>query len=410
MKKIKLLAWLLSLLLVGCGNDISPPIINSGALQNPLDYKESSGGVPMQQGIILDSEYCYTYIKGISGEFSTAFSSLVTQDEYEQFSQQFAGKNPQGTRNLADFNLITFIRDMNISKQTFVKANSEQRQKAEKNGWSYQGTFTQLEVEVLFSDDSARINKTFVNPNAILFNGEIYTLEWFANNDAEEYRLVGFDVDELREKCDEWLNDGIDVPREPVSMVIANIDILTKKNKDGINFDSDNYAFSAPLIWDYYNIPSKFIELVDDKAEFDEWANKFKAVNFEGFFDEEEYNILSFINRFSITQDRFEMVNDEYTNNGVLLFNDEQVDVLYSGDSALINQYFVNPLALLHRGIIYTPEWFFLNDATAYKAAALPPDVLQNKCIQWEKENTFAEYPSGIDEIRGKIAKLEVIK
>lgn len=358
----------------------------------------------------VDTQYRYKYIKGISGEFASQFSNLVSDAKFNEWVDQFEGMNPQGTRDIVELNLISFIREFNISKQAFTKANNSLREQAQKNGWESRA-FTQKEVEVLYSNETALINKTFVNPDALLYNGEIYTLEWFAENSVSDYIAVGFPPDLLFEKCEVWQSSTeFSIQKEGIQLVVANVNAYEQELESKALIQAEDFLYSAQYCWDFYNIPAEFSALVPDQNDFTQWSNQFKAVNFDGDISADEYTILNFIRYFNIDKESFVDVNTQLRDKGTNLFNDTQIEALFTGDETAINSGLMNPQAILYNNIIYPPKWFADNDARAYKQEQIPLELLQQKCVDWEKDNIFAKQKDGIKGIKEKIAQLEVMK
>ena len=65
---------------------------------------------------------------------------------------------------------MDFIREFNISKETFTQANFTIPEYA---------PFTQEEIDIIYSFDLTRINAHFGNPDAVILGENIYPLVWF---------------------------------------------------------------------------------------------------------------------------------------------------------------------------------------------------------------------------------------
>lgn len=98
---------------------------------------------------------------------------LVGNEKGDEWLSQFESHTPDG-RDILECNILNFINEMNISKDDFIKADVVP-------------CYSNEEVEALFSGDQKLINKTFINPGALLHNDEIYTSGWLATHDIFDY-------------------------------------------------------------------------------------------------------------------------------------------------------------------------------------------------------------------------------
>ena len=404
--KIVCLIFAVATILSGCNDFNDNTKNNSDMLKNPLDIELTSPPID-EDNSSVDLKYQYRYIDTISDEIPKEFQEIVGENKYALWVQEFAGKDPQGTRTIEDYNLISFIIDFNISKQQFMEANN----KIKSNPNNSEKGFTQQEIEILYSNETALINKTFVNDEAILYGNEIYTLSWFASNSVDEYKRVGFPVELLKEKCNQWgESTEFSVYTSGVQLVFDNILVYEQQLESAHIVEAEDFLFTAEYCWDFYNIPEDFAKLVPDENAFEEWSNNFKAINFNGQYEAKEYTILNFIESFYISKEDFIEINNQYYQKGSFLFNNLEIDALFSGDMDEINRMFINQQSIIWNGIIYTPEWFAENDAKAYRDTGIPVDILRNKYIQWENDKTFINHKDGINGINDKITTLEVLK
>ena len=73
---------------------------------------------------------------------------------------------------------LDFIREFNISKEAFTQANFSVPEYP---------TFTQEEIDIIYSFDLTRINAHFGNPDAVILGENIYPMVWFEKNPVEEW-------------------------------------------------------------------------------------------------------------------------------------------------------------------------------------------------------------------------------
>ena len=108
-----------------------------------------------------------------------------------------AGFNDIGGGDPEKLNIIAFIKDFNIPKEDFKKANLV-------IGEEYK-VFSDKQIEALYSDDKnflARMHIFFFNDTATT---EIYTPMWLADHSMEKIRAVGITDEMLWLKYAEWI-------------------------------------------------------------------------------------------------------------------------------------------------------------------------------------------------------------
>lgn len=122
------------------------------------------------------------------------FAKLVSEKEFDQWLNQFQHVNPSAKRDPREHNILNFIKEFNIPKEDFIKANTVSPDNI---------LYTQEEIEILYSNDMAAINLAFMNPDAIYSNGEIYTPEWLDNHSAKDYAKAGISENDLKRVVDQ---------------------------------------------------------------------------------------------------------------------------------------------------------------------------------------------------------------
>lgn len=67
-----------------------------------------------------------------------------------------------------------------------------------KSWWDAKTDFYTKEViDAVYSDDVKAINKAFVNPYAMYYDGEIYTMQWFEEHSAADFESEGIPLQEI---------------------------------------------------------------------------------------------------------------------------------------------------------------------------------------------------------------------
>ena len=137
---------------------------------NPTDSSEEGyGGGP--------SSYMSLYLPEFT--ISGIFSDLVDHDDYVAWSNKANSQwQADDEVNHPPRTPVDFIREFNISKETFTQANFTIPEYA---------PFTQEEIDIIYSFDLTRINAHFGNPDAVILGENIYPLVWFEKNPVEEW-------------------------------------------------------------------------------------------------------------------------------------------------------------------------------------------------------------------------------
>ena len=137
---------------------------------NPTDSSEEGyGGGPSSYMSLYKPEY----------DTPGRFTDLADHDDF------VAWNNKANSQWRADDEVnhpprtpVDFIREFNISKETFTPANFTIPEYA---------PFTQEEIDIIYSFDLTRINAHFGNPDAVILGEDIYPLVWFEKNPVEEW-------------------------------------------------------------------------------------------------------------------------------------------------------------------------------------------------------------------------------
>lgn len=85
-----------------------------------------------------------------------------------------------------DPTILDLINDFNISKEDFIRAANEA-------AGGLEPSFTAEEIDILYSKDMDKINETFMNPAALLVNGDIYPMQWLIENSYEQWKDIGIE-------------------------------------------------------------------------------------------------------------------------------------------------------------------------------------------------------------------------
>ena len=120
-----------------------------------------------------------------SSDYNTHYNEVPTfvindEDVTDKWVHQF--KAFGGERENSEFDIITLVTEMNISKDIFIEQNK--------------GQYSDDEIEAIYSGNQAVINRVFVNPCALLIDDKIYSASWMANHSYGDYKKAGM-TDEM---------------------------------------------------------------------------------------------------------------------------------------------------------------------------------------------------------------------
>ena len=103
--------------------------------------------------------------------------------------------------------LYVLIREFNISKSDFKKANQAQMSYYVDSQF-YKAVlaidrvyfFTDEEIELLYSDDTEAVREHFAAPWTIIHNGKIYPIGFFRIFDVSRWKEEGIPIEDIRER------------------------------------------------------------------------------------------------------------------------------------------------------------------------------------------------------------------
>lgn len=130
------------------------------------------------------------------------------------------------------------------------------------------------------------------------------------------------------------------------------------------------------------SIPGSLLDL-RDSSEVNKWLEKDKlSSRSEVPSSIKDYvNLYSFITEFNITREEAETALEYYLNTPEEFehITYEHLDVIFSGDIALITKTFANDLSIAVGDRIYTPEWLYTHSIEEYKAAGITAEDILSR-------------------------------
>lgn len=155
--------------------------------------------------------------------------------------------------------------------------------------------------------------------------------------------------------------------------------IMPEQPFGGIDADY-NDGFYIPVKHSISGIPGSLCDLRDDsevRAWCDgHWSRKEPADNIS-----EQMNIYSFIIHFNITREEAETALEPYlnTDDELTRISEEDLDVIFSGDIAVVSERFATDYAIVIGEKIYSPEWLYFYPTAEWTAAGITPEAVSEK-------------------------------
>ena len=114
-----------------------------------------------------------------------------------------------------EMNIVRFVNDFQIDPATFEEIVCFDVSEEDLDGMTLDEHYTkwgynQKMREAIFSNDDYEISKAFASEYAVVApDGQIYSLEWLAEHDAQDYQAYGLSADEIQNAVDRALERGI---------------------------------------------------------------------------------------------------------------------------------------------------------------------------------------------------------
>ncbi len=187
-------------------NTTEPPTQEPTFDDNPLPHGGDRGG------------YTYAFVHklhGVSGELMDLVKETRGIDTHDWFmakdaenkSLKYRGDEPGRTPLL-----INFIRDFEITREEFEQYNNEMIEfyiSIDQKGMIPETTFTQEEIDAIYSGDRTEWVRVMANEYAIVKNGEAYAADWYLFASAEELAEYSITVEEVDKAVEKLAGLGV---------------------------------------------------------------------------------------------------------------------------------------------------------------------------------------------------------
>lgn len=328
-----------------------------------------------------------------------------------------------------DVSIVKFIEDFHITKDIFLQYTrphiSEEDLKwvseddhldhvMTEDEYYNRYSFTDTEIEALFSGDKRRINEIFCGPLGFVneADGEIYSIYWLADHTADDYVAAGLPLDKVQDIIEAAQTGTNQICRDLGKAAEATLE-EAEAIEAGTGCGStlkEKYSFH------YYNVDGSLIDFIGADT-FDAWWKKNKG---------QDLSILNVVRDFQIPKETFLSVTrpelDEKTltqlrSQGITLeewypYTLEEIDAIYSGEEATVNRVFCSPIAVFNEtnGQIYTLSWLASHTAEEYQSVGLSSQAIQEVLNRIQSDDEYAEWRTVAKQVEPILEKAESIE
>ena len=392
MKNKFLLAVIASLMLLSsCGQNNTSAEISSDPVidtKSPSSTVESTSSEPVSDEVEMGgtADICEEHI--LSYHFVLGrLAEYVGKSAYKEWSESLPSYDEYG-RTREAFNIQAFIEHFQVPREAFEQIindwATDSRVEAfggDREAFLMENGYTDAQIDALYSGDQAKINEAFCGEMACYNpkDGKLYSIYWLSDHTAEDYDQAGIYWNDIHRIIDTATEAG---------GVYAK---LAEKAAPAVKeFDSDietcrPYTPCTEHVFSYHYITTSLLNYVG-QSTFNEWI----AENSEDEYGraQEWVSIQSFIEHFDVPREVFEEIINTCADNLMKAdptedrekileengYTDSQIDALYSGDQAKINEAFCGEMAYYNPedGQLYSIYWLSDHTAEEYESAGIP--------------------------------------
>ena len=295
-------------------NNLILYLINEEISSNLRSPEESTGGV----------EYLsYTYPLDLN--FLFIESRLIDYVGEDKFREWTHAEYANGTYLYV--NVLTFIQYFNLTKEQFTEACDI---------YPEFPLYDEEGIEILFSGDIEKILRYTKAAGAVYSNGKLFSAEWLDTHTIVDYITAGIDFYELENAKEATLTAIRNFSKNP------EIQYQEKIAEYKIRLKIDENAHNDFNVWfdaNYHSIDLLFIRYIYPES-FDKWIEEAGRLSAEYATEQCKHRYFTmdfFIKYFNIKREDFEKL---YYNTYLYSVYEYNLDVLYSGDKDLVEQYY----------------------------------------------------------------------
>ncbi len=139
---------------------------------------------------------------GVSTDF--VWRQVVTKPDFEDWTKQFESEYQKSPRSGEECTLRNFLLELKIPKESAVQVLLYKEDGTPQDS----PQFTREEIDILYSDDMALVNRTFKNDYALYHNGKLYTYEWLEEHSLADYEKENITIAEVKELMQGWQDNS----------------------------------------------------------------------------------------------------------------------------------------------------------------------------------------------------------
>ena len=317
---------------------------------------------------------------------TTDLLNYVGQDIFDKWADEFS--NDEYGRIQEGLNIQSFIEHFDIPREVFEEIINtcadnliEADPTEDRDEYLEDYGYTDAQIDALYSGDQAKINEAFCGEMACYNpkDGKLYSIYWLSDHTGDEYKQALLSQEDVHRIIDTATEAG-GVYAELAEKAAPAVD----------RFDSTfetcrSYIPCTEHTFSYHSVNGVLLEQVDNDTLI-EWDHSFTDDEYGR--GQEGMTIQKYIEDFNISREVFEKCVNEYMDvighpdsdeerNAFLEeygYTDSQIDALYSGDQAKINEAFCGEMAYYNPedGQLYSIYWLSDHTAEDYENAGVP--------------------------------------
>ncbi|MBQ4050057.1 MAG: hypothetical protein IJD13_00365 [Oscillospiraceae bacterium] len=306
----------------------------------------------------------------------------VGREAVEEWQKTLPAERDAFNRNHMDaFTIRDFIEYFDISKEIFTEL--------ERGGLGadflaeFDGvTVCSLDqIDALYSGDPAKVNEAFCGELAFVHEGELWSVYRLAESTAREVLASGVPIGELKP-----LIERLETDYAPFSTVMKKLALDARVTLESA-ISIDNYYSCYAHHGLFHSVDSELILHIGGYEVLEAKEKGLTAGYVYGNEPMAEVDTLSaLITDFDIGRETFASLAHGYS--------DDQIDALYSGDPAKVNEAFCGELAFVHEGEL----WSVYRLAEMDDLSGLPREKIEALL-----ERAAGDYPGNVKAMADKI-------
>lgn len=264
----------------------------------------------------------------------------VGYEALEEWRETLPAERDAFNRNYGDaFSIQAFIEHFDIPKDIFTELERGGLTADFLAEFDGVAVCSLAQIDALYSGNQTRINEAFCGELSLVHEGELYSPYWLAEHNAREVIESSVSINAL-----EVLVDRLETAYAPFSTVMEKLALDARVTLESA-VALDNYYPCYAHDDLFHSIDNELMRHIGGYAAFAEWLDGKGLLDGYVYGNEpmaEVDKLSSLVVDFGIDRETFVSLTDGYT--------PEQVDAIYSGDPARVNEAFCGELAFVYEG------------------------------------------------------------